>query len=194
MVKKIEPDSMLAYVSDFSQKSSTLYSSTIKPFVRDLNQNNHYNLEVKRCSRQPPNILRFLNSITSFSTRKCKKIPCEICDKILQRNNYIVVNNVKIYFNANMNCGSTNVIFIIFCDACSLYYIGQTNTELRIYSSLHIDYIENEISTHLTVSEHIHACGSRFSIIPIYQSSDSCEYVLSHVKQHFIRALRPSLN
>ena len=144
-------------------------------------QSNLHLPEIRRCLRQPPNILRFLNSRSTYSTKKCHKPVCKICDVILERKHGIKIGNKQVNFNANMNCCSKNIIYVIFCDSCGLFYVGHTVCELRIYTH------------NILISEHIRKCGVFFSIIPIYQALNSCEYVLSYLEKTFIHSLEPTL-
>jgi hypothetical protein len=74
--------------------------------------------------------------------KKCDKISCNIC-KFANFNYYIQLkdNFILPFFN-NSNCKSENVIYILSCKLCKMYYIGQSN---NLYNRIntHISKIKN---------------------------------------------------
>ena len=176
--------SVLTFVSDHGDMSSSMYNDKMKPFIDNIiltAQGNFELPQVKRCSRQPPNILRFLNSRSIYSTKKCHKPTCKICHNMLERETCITINNIKINFNANMNCCSENVIYVILCNICDIFYVGHSVCEHR------------NCTHNIHITEHLRECGFDFSIIPVYKARDSCEYVLSYLQKTFVHSLEFNL-
>ena len=98
-------------------------------------------------SRQP-NLSRLLvhsqkiSNFTSFFNTKCSKYGCKICFIIDNTYNYVKINNFIFPILSNGNCNSVNAIYIIKCNICNNFYIGQTqNIKNRISS--HINTILN---------------------------------------------------
>ena len=64
----------------------------------------------------------------------------------------------KFYTMVNVNCQSSNLIYLITCKHCSVQYVGQTkNRLLTKFQGLHFD-IQNQNDT--TVSRHYNKCPS----------------------------------
>jgi hypothetical protein len=59
-------------------------------------------------------------------TKKCNIMNCQVC-VFVNQNSYIFLNSGLILpIKHNCNCNSTNVIYIIRCSLCNVFYVGQT--------------------------------------------------------------------
>ena len=98
----------------------------------------------------------------SFETKHCKNFYCIVCNFIFN-NKFLTVENgfvLPILCNANFN--STNVIYIIICVKCYIYYVSQTKRKFPIRFKEHIRNICNldfckvnsEISFHFDKKKH----------------------------------------
>lgn len=94
-----------------------------------------------------------------------------------------------------MNCRSKNLIYLIICDNCSQFYVGETSIALNLRVNLHRNHINNENYGFLNVSLHIRNCGKSFKIIPFYKIPDSYSTFLRRkMEWFFIKMLLPELN
>ena len=97
-------------------------------------------------------------SIYSNFTSKCLSNTCRICN-FINCSFYLKVNGNILPFFDSGNCQSTNLVYIISCFKCSIYYIGETSKSLNERISQHLfnikkfrPYIdENEVANHFRV-------------------------------------------
>jgi hypothetical protein len=150
--------------------------------------------KVRKCLRQPPNLLRYLNMPKEHSVKKCHRPRCKTCQHIIERKGDIHVNNKKVVFNQTMDCTTKNVIYILFCKSCGEYYVGETELKLSESVTLHRQQINREQYSILRVSCHVRNCGSYFNVIPIFCLQNSCRYMRKKMEFYFIRYLKPTLN
>ena len=83
-----------------------------------------------------------LDYFSSFYTKKC--FNCRICNYIYKYP-FITLKDSKLALNllCNANCQTTNVIYIILCLKCKIFYIGETEKSLSARISQHIYTINN---------------------------------------------------
>jgi hypothetical protein len=62
---------------------------------------------------------------TSFNYHKCHKTSCKHCP-FANSSQYIKLNNFFLPIMCNSSCISVNVIYILYCNKCFDYYIGET--------------------------------------------------------------------
>ena len=109
--------------------------------------------------------------IKKFFTSKCGKTICKCCPFIYNRYHLNFTDthfSLPLLFNAN--CETTNVVYIISCNLCNFFYIGQTQQKLKKRIFSHISTIKN--------------------FIPFYKYTDKViayhfNLKLHNVKQHF---------
>lgn len=69
---------------------------------------------------------------------KCDLDVCNICRFSNDKFHFLNLNNYILPFFDNSSCDSLNVIYIIHCNICNCYYIGQTkNIKERLYNHIH---------------------------------------------------------
>lgn len=172
------------------------FNEHIKTSIKHLNNQLlcKDNIIVQRSLRQPKNILAFLNTQTEFFVKKCLRPRCKTCNIIIEARKNIKIGTQFCTFNTNMNCTSSNVIYLLRCNVCSEFYIGQTTQKLSERMNLHRQHILNEHTSFLYVSFHIRNCGYNFSVIPLFKSNNSSSYILLHMESYFITVLKPTLN
>ena len=85
-----------------------------------------------------------IEKINNYKTKKCFQKNCIIC-KFIYNKSYIHIEdyNIKINIKTNATCQTSNIIYIIICKKCNVFYIGETNTSLRNRISQHINHIIN---------------------------------------------------
>jgi hypothetical protein len=89
-------------------------------------------------------------------TSKCNN--CRICNFIYKSSFIKLKNNHNLYMLSNGNCNSSNLIYIIICMKCNIFYIGETSNTLCKRISDHLDDIINfipfEVNTNKEVAFH----------------------------------------
>ena len=147
-----------------------------------------------KCLRQPNSLFNVLNKSYNFSVEPCNLKRCKCCKSIIPKKDYLDVNGQYIYFNNHMNCTTDNVIYILFCNKCNHFYIGETSLALNLRINLHRQHINNPIYSILHVSNHLRHCSLGFSVIPIYKVPYNSNYLRKHLENYFISYLKPQLN
>ena len=98
---------------------------------------------------------------THASTHTCNcPQKCRYCPKI-NHSGFTISKTTgrKFYTMVNVNCQSSNLIYLITCKHCSVQYVGQTkNRLLTRFQGHHFD-IQNQNDT--TVSRHYNKCPSQ---------------------------------
>jgi hypothetical protein len=79
-----------------------------------------------------------------YKTKKCLQKDCIIC-KFIYEKNYIHIKdyNIKINIKNNATCQTSNIIYIIMCTKCNIFYIGETDKTLNERIRQHINHIIN---------------------------------------------------
>jgi len=80
-----------------------------------------------------------LNKKILCKTTKCSLTDCVTC-KFIYEKNYLRINNFFLPILNNCNCDSTNLVYIILCIKCNVFYIGQTS---RKFSTRFREHIKN---------------------------------------------------
>ena len=97
---------------------------------------------------------------THASTHTCNRPQkCRYCPKINHMGSIISkTTGQKFYTMVNVNCQSSNLIYLITCKNCSVQYVGQTKNRLITRFQGHHFDIQNQNDT--TVSRHYNKCAS----------------------------------
>jgi hypothetical protein len=172
-------------------------SKIAKPILDDLTNNvlKNQKIQFRKCIRQPPSILHLIESKKHiFKVTKCERPRCKTCNIIIECKEKIRIARKDIYFNANMNCTSKNVVYALFCQTCNKFYIGKTNQPLCNRITLHRQHMNDNKYTVQPVSHHLRQCGSNILALPIYQSSNDSSYLLLKLEKYFCTLLAPELN
>jgi len=98
-----------------------------------------------------------------YRTKKCLENSCKIC-KFIYAKDYIKVDEAKIKLLANATCNTKNIIYIIFCKRCSIFYIGESSKSLKERTMQHINnilkfipykkYENKEVAKHFRTKSH----------------------------------------
>lgn len=94
-------------------------------------------------------------------TFKCNLVNCKICNYI-NVSSFLDLNGLILPFVSNGNCQSTNLVYIISCIRCKVYYIGETSKSLNQRISQHLYAIkkfrpyldDNEVANHFCKKGH----------------------------------------
>ena len=99
------------------------------------------------------------NRTEHYKFSRCKtdrcKLKCNMDSKVVQSNHFrsnYNNNSYTIRTNENLNCKSTNVIYLITCKLCGLQYVGKTQRSFEIRTREHLDKIRKQDK-----SQHIYA-------------------------------------
>ncbi len=102
----------------------------------------------------------FINEKNSFGTKKmfktskCSDINCITC-KFLYEKNYLKINNFLLPITNNCNCNSVNLVYIILCNKCNIFYIGQTS---RKFSTRFKEHIRNICTVKKQINTNTELC------------------------------------
>lgn len=73
---------------------------------------------------------------------KCNGVHCRACNYITPTANFTSSHNKRTYrVHGNVNCRTTNVIYLITCRHCNLQYVGQTSRSLADRINDHLSYV-----------------------------------------------------
>ena len=95
--------------------------------------------------RQPPNLKQILTSSKLPKTHtppmgntKCNKSRCQVCHYIDTGNTVQIPGCNLVFYPPNLNCDSSNIVYIIFCTYCQDgNYVGETSTSFRLRFNNH---------------------------------------------------------
>ena len=90
---------------------------------------------------------RKININRKYRTKKCLEKNCKTC-KYIYANYFFKLDrysNVRIKLMNNNTCNSRNIIYIIICNKCSLFYVGESSKSLKERTAQHINHITNFI-------------------------------------------------
>lgn len=187
----------------------------ISKFIRDNMQGLCHDNEMRQVfggkrfinsKRQAPNLKKYLckakmPSGTDACVKKCNEPRCGTCPYLLEGKAFIFKNNnYKFTVRNDMNCKSSNLIYVIRCEGCKAEYVGQTGTPLRLRVTVHKQQIRDPTIRQLGLSDHLEACAVRrgispsFKIFPFYKLM-TLDQTLREIKEaHFIKKFKPTLN
>jgi len=100
-----------------------------------------------------------LKDLNLFSNWEHIFSPCGNCplQNYLIKCKTFIINDVKYKIIGNYSCMSKNVIYLIFCNSCNLFYVGQTE-DFHTRLSKHINLISNKCN--MIVHKHFWASCS----------------------------------
>ena len=158
-----------------------------------------------KSKRQPPNLKKLLTkaNFTSKSSgrkdyrvTKCGKPNCSLCQHIIEASSY----NFKwkiFYVNQNMSCEVQNVIYVITCNGCGEYYIGQTGGKLRTRRTVHAQQIRDPSTRMIPLSAHLATCCQtepKFQMFPFFKLNSESTSARLTKENYFIKSFNPMLN
>ena len=85
-----------------------------------------------------------------LGTVKCSSRRCEVCKYMDENSHFKSSQDDRRYsINYNLNCNSSNVVYLITCKKCSLQYVGSTITKFRLRFNNH----KSRIRRHETLGQ-----------------------------------------
>ena len=156
--------------------------------------------------RQPPNLKNNLTkakfqehaSRTMHKVFKCNRANCALCDHLAEGYSFNFKGEL-FYIKETMSCDVKNVIYVLQCNGCKEYYIGQTGDKLRSRRTVHAKQIKDPSTRqlHVPLRGHIDICcqtDQKFFMFPFFKMhSESISARLAKEK-HFIKCFNPKLN
>ncbi len=97
-----------------------------------------------------------------YKTSKCNNPNCVTC-KFTYEKNFLRINDFHLPMLSNCNCDSTDLVYIILCIKCKVYYIGQTSRKFSARFREHVNNIckfkkliiaNSELSIHFNKCKH----------------------------------------
>ena len=71
-------------------------------------------------------------------TVQCGDRRCRVCEHLTIGNSFTSNNTKKTYsINYELNCNSSNVVYLLSCKVCGLQYVGSTSTKFRLRFNNH---------------------------------------------------------
>ncbi|CAN7976810.1 unnamed protein product, partial [Ixodes persulcatus] len=95
-----------------------------------------------------------ITATESTGSRPCGKSGCGVCPHVTPRNSIEITNSNftnKIY--GNLNCDTSNVVYLLQCSTCGAQYVGQTETPFRLRFNNHRSHAKSNPT--LPVSKHV---------------------------------------
>ena len=104
----------------------------------------------------------------------CNGNRCNKCPYI-NRTSSINIYGKSFEIRSNLNCNSSNLIYVISCIKCNIHYIGQTQNPLRIRLSKHISDINTQKDTNISkhFNSHSENLDATFRITPVLYIPDT---------------------
>ena len=144
------------------------------------------------------------DSLDSYQSKPCGKRTCRTCPLIVQSSTFSSTKTSQVFqLQHSLDCGSSEVVYLITCARCGLQYVGETALPLRQRLWKYRNRIEStEPHTNLTlVEEHFrpendHEGMQDFSIIPIAQRINPTEdptygsFLRQTIEEFWIKVLR----
>lgn len=148
--------------------------------------------KIVNAMKQPLPLIRLLRKPLFYRTEKCGNKLCKTCQHLIPQVDVTTLNGTQIKLNANMNCNSQCVIYVIQCKICLQSYVGETGNILRHRITVHRQQITHVHYSILKVSSHLRSCGGSFNLFPIYYVVG--DYLRKKQEEFFIELLKPELN
>ena len=117
-------------------------------------------------------------SYTSGNSR-CTNIKCKSCNYITEGNTIMSTHNKRIFKIAyNINCKTSNIIYLVTCKKCKKQYVGETGRSFSDRINQHISCIrlkkQTPIGLHFNSADHTMKHFSIMGIEKLKDNSNSC--------------------
>ena len=137
---------------------------------------------------------------TTFYAEPCGFYLCHTCNSVIVRST-VTSNSTKFVFKIrqDLNCSSSNVIYLVQCKECDKQYIGETKRSLRCRVNNHrYDILNNRKSS---IAHHFNSgrCTFEdFQIIPIFKcprlsNEEERTKYRKNIERYFIKAFKTYL-
>ena len=121
----------------------------------------------------------------SFQTKTCRVINCETCQYVSNKSYFLLKNFFVLPIKTNSSCLSTNIVYIIECKLCNVFYVGQSSKSANTRIRQHLRAIKNfkpfikytsEVGYHFNLKGHSTKDHFRFSIFVSNLELDSLRF------------------
>ena len=155
------------YIEMFSILKNNLYFLTSDQTMCDALSG----MKIIKTKGHPPNLkklitkARFTDNRTSTTNfvSKCNHPNCGLCECLDESNSYNF-NGKVFYVNETMSCDVRNVIYVLTCNGCNEYYIGQTGNKLHTRRTIHSQQIPDPSTRQIPLSEHLDKCSTNNTV------------------------------
>lgn len=125
--------------------------------------------------------------------RFCGRKNCPICKDVgVFQSGNLQLGRKTIQLSCNFGCKEDNVVYFLFCEKCSLGYVGATTRELSKRFSEHVGKMKNNVKEIQTVHLHFKeksGCTPKIGIL-----EKTSEDNLFEVEKWYIKKYRPEFN
>ena len=100
------------------------------------------------------------------------------------------------HVKTNMSYDVENVIYVITCNGCGEYYIGQTGDKLRTKRNTQVQQIRDPSIRQIPFSGHLDTCCNsepKFKMFPFYKMKTGTVAARLARENHFIKCFKPVL-
>ncbi|MCG8076000.1 MAG: GIY-YIG nuclease family protein, partial [Candidatus Thiodiazotropha taylori] len=204
--KEKTEEKVTPFISTHNPKNKEMFGilkNNMEIFNSDKTMNRIINnTKVIKCKRQLPNLKRMLiksdfnETNTPPSVSKCNEPRCGLCKFIIEGST-LQLKNKTFRVKENMNCTVKNVLYVLICNGCKEFYIGQTGDKLRNRRTVHDQQIRDPSTRQLPVSFHLDQCSltnPKFSIFPFYKFHNNNVSARLTKEKYFIKVFNPKLN
>ena len=127
---------------------------------------------------------------------KCNEQRCGLCKSIIE-GSCLKLKDKTFHVKEHMNCTVRNVLYVLICNGCKEFFIGQTGDKLRNRKTVHEQQIRDPPTRQMPVSKHIDNCCKtqpKFSIFPFYKFQTDDVSARLAKERYFIDVFSPKLN
>ena len=154
--------------------------------------------------RQPPNLKRLLTKAKfgtnpdTFTVTKCNNKRCKCCNHLLTGPT-TTIGQHTFKAGCSMTCITSNLIYVLKCANCELFYIGETGDRLVDRVRVHRQQSKIGSTIELPVHKHFKSCTKdsdlKFYIFPFYKMPvNASKLQRLNMELHFINKFAPTLN
>ena len=137
---------------------------------------------------------------SEFFTKPCEHRHCHTCENVIECSSVISTTTKFVFkIRQNLNCASSNLIYLVQCKECEMQYVGQTKRSLRLRTNNHRADIVNERETTIANHFNTNTCSiDDFQITPIFEcprfdnEEETTKFRLD-IEQYFIEAFKSYL-
>ena len=205
-VKEKTMENITPFVSTYNPKHRELFG-ILRSNMSILNNDNSMqsiinNTRYIKSKRQLPNLKRLLtrsefNDIENTPVvERCGEPRCSLCNFLIEGTTFQLKNKI-FHVKESMDCRVSNVLYVLVCNGCKEFYIGQTGDKLRNRRTVHDQKIRDPSTRQIPLSAHIDKCSKifpKYSIFPFYKFHNNNISARLSKEKYFISIFQPKLN
>lgn len=205
-----EENEIIPFISTFNPKNPEVFT-LIQENIPILKTDERMNRIVQhgnfiKSKRQSKNLKKLLTKARfeeetipiTPTVKKCGRSNCGTCEHLQEKSTFEFKNNKTFTVKCNMDCSNKSVIYVMTCNGCNEFYIGQTS-DFRKRVTVHKQQIRQPEYQQIPLSGHIRNCAKdkspMFFIFPMYNFFHKTTETERTIKErHFIEIFNPKLN